>query len=184
MNNGQSTRAGMPIRATRLHRFLVVVALTTSATALANLLFPRLIRHNFARIKGNATLKAALHRYNAARLKTAGTTRSDFAVLTHTGRRSGRTYQTPLGAHTFGDGVILPLAYGSQTDWYRNVLAAGKCTLARDGRTYALERPGIISGPEVMRAWPITAQIMLRAVGIHEFLWLHETTDQAVRAWR
>jgi hypothetical protein len=44
----------------------------------------------------------------------------------------------------------------------------------REGRTYALERPEIIAGPEVMRAWPITAQIMLRAGGIHEFLWLHE----------
>jgi hypothetical protein len=58
-------------------------------------------------------------------------------------------------------------------------MAAGKCTLTWEGRTYALERPEIISGPEVMRAWPITAQIMLRAGGIHEFLWLHETTDQA-----
>jgi deazaflavin-dependent oxidoreductase (nitroreductase family) len=74
-------------------------------------------------------LKAALYRSNAARLRTAETARSDFAVLTHIGRRSGRTYQTPLGAHTFGDGVILPLAYGSQTDWYRNVMAAEECTL-------------------------------------------------------
>jgi deazaflavin-dependent oxidoreductase (nitroreductase family) len=170
----------MPIRASWRQRFFVVIAMTAGGTALVNLLFPRLIRHNFDRIRGNATLSAALHRFNAVRLKTAGTTRSDFAILTHAGRRSGRTYQTPLGAHTFGDGVILPLAYGSQTDWYRNVLAAGKCTLAWEGRTYALERPEIISGPEVMRSWPITAQIMMRAGGIHDFLWLHETTDQAV----
>jgi hypothetical protein len=41
MKHGQSTRAAMPIPATRLRRFLAVVVLTTGGTALVNLLsFP------------------------------------------------------------------------------------------------------------------------------------------------
>ena len=47
------------------------------------------------------------------------------AQLTHTGRRSGRTYVTPVGARRAGDLVLIPLTFGNQSDWSRNVLAAG-----------------------------------------------------------
>jgi len=33
-------------------------------------------------------------------------------LLTHVGRRSGRTYQTPLGAYRLGDGFVFALFYG------------------------------------------------------------------------
>ncbi len=105
--------------------------------------------------------------------KSAGTQRSPFALLTHVGRRSGRTYQTSLGACSYGDGFLLPLGYGPQTDWYQNVMAAGSCELAWKGRTYQLDRPEPISGPKVLRAWPLRQRITLQAAGIHDFLYLH-----------
>ena len=92
--------------------------------------------------------------YNGTRLKRAGSEHSATAILTHVGRRSGRAYETPLGAAGYGDGFVLSLAYGPGTDWCRNVMAAGRGTLAWKGQTYELERPEIISGPQVLRAWP------------------------------
>jgi hypothetical protein len=141
-----------------LHRnvraVFVEVVLIISSAALTNLLVPRLIRRNMDRIKKNAAIMAALQRSNAIRLKGAGSPRSATAIPTHIGRRSGGTYRTPLGAHSYGDGFILPLAYGIQTDWCRNVMVAGTCTLAWKALTYTLERPDIISRPEVIQEWP------------------------------
>jgi deazaflavin-dependent oxidoreductase (nitroreductase family) len=58
------------------------------------------------------------------------------ARLTHTGRRSGRTYLTPVGARRAGDMVLIPLTFGNQSDWSRNVLAAGHCSLRLAGARY------------------------------------------------
>lgn len=118
-------------------------------------------------------------RYTDFRCKRAGRQHSVTAVLTHVGRRSGRTYRTPLGAQPYGDGFVVSLPYGSQTDWCRNVIAAGECTLAWRGRTFQLVRPEIISGPQVFQALPVLPRIMLRGGGIHDFLWLHKKEANA-----
>ena len=113
-------------------------------------------------------------RYNDITRKSAGSQRSPFALLIHVGRRSGRTYTTALGACAYGDGFILPLGYGTQTDWCRNVMAAGTGELAWKGRTYQLDRPELVSGPQVMRAWSLRQRTTLQLAGIHDFLWLHQ----------
>ncbi len=44
-------------------------------------------------------------------------------VITHTGRKSGAVYRTPLN-YTIVDGEIYCMAgFGRQADWYRNILA-------------------------------------------------------------
>jgi deazaflavin-dependent oxidoreductase (nitroreductase family) len=48
-----------------------------------------------------------------------------FAILHQRGRRSGRTYDTPMNVFRFGDACVFALTYGSHVDWVRNVLAAG-----------------------------------------------------------
>jgi len=73
------------------------------------------------RVRHSNTMMSVLRWYNGTRLKRAGSERSATAILTHVGRRSGRTYETPLGAWAYGDGFVLSLAYGSGTDWCRNV---------------------------------------------------------------
>ena len=114
--------------------------------------------------------------------KISGTPRSSWGLLTHVGRRSGRTYETSLGTCTYGDGFLLPLGYGPRTDWYRSLMAAGRCTLAWKGRTYQLEGPELISGPGAMRAWPIRDRILLQLAGMHDFVWLHQSTEQAMES--
>jgi deazaflavin-dependent oxidoreductase (nitroreductase family) len=162
----------------RLFRMLGVVLLALGAAVVAFFSLPRLARDHMDRVRLSATMMGVLRWYNGTRLKRAGTERSATAILTHVGRRSGRTYETPLGAAAYGDGLVVSLAYGPGTDWCRNVMAAGTGTLAWKGQTYELERPEIISGPQVLQAWPAWERIALRAAGIEDFLWLHRKKEQ------
>ncbi|WP_156763008.1 nitroreductase family deazaflavin-dependent oxidoreductase [Mycobacterium sp. E787] len=136
---------------------------------------PRIIRRNRGILFNRGWFRTFLTTYNGMTRKISGTKRSSWGLLTHVGRRSGRVYQTSLGTAAYGDGFLLPLGYGRQTDWYRNLMSAGIGTLAWKGRTYALERPELISGPEAMRAWPLVSRMLLRLSGIHEFVWLHHS---------
>src|SRR5262249_55894838 len=52
-----------------------------------------------------------------------------FGVIVHRGRRSGHCYQTPVNVFSAGDGYVIALTYGPDTDWVKNVLAAGGCEL-------------------------------------------------------
>ena len=97
----------------------------------------------------------------------------NLSALRHIGRRSGRTYVTPLSAYPLGDGFVLAVAY-PHVDWRENVLAAGKCSLTWNGTEYALERPEVIPRAEAMKAYPWWVKPFLRgAAGQNDFLWLH-----------
>ncbi|WP_099022422.1 nitroreductase/quinone reductase family protein [Mycolicibacterium palauense] len=66
------------------------------------------------------------------------------SMLRHTGRRSGRSYSTPVVADVVADGIIVPLPYGTGVDWLRNVLADGQATITTHGRTYQVSDPEVI----------------------------------------
>lgn len=163
----------------------VPIVLALGAVVLAWLVaLPRIFRRHRDMLMGLGPFKAFLTRYNAMTRNISGTERSAWGLVTHEGRRSGHTYQTSLGTHPFGDGFLLPLGYGPHTDWYRNIMAAGGCTLTWKGRTYQLERPELLSGPDVMRAWPTRERILLRLAGMRDFVWLHQSKDAAVEPKR
>jgi deazaflavin-dependent oxidoreductase (nitroreductase family) len=67
-----------------------------------------------------------------------------WAVLLHRGRRSGRTYRTPVLAFRQGDTLIVALLYGEESDWLRNLQAAGGGQVVRIGRTFELGRPRVV----------------------------------------
>jgi hypothetical protein len=79
------------------------------------------------------------------------------SALHHVGRRSGRTYMTPLSAYPLGDGFVLAVAY-PKVDWCDNVLTAGKCTLTWNGKGYALQRPELIGRREAMKGLSAAGQ--------------------------
>jgi deazaflavin-dependent oxidoreductase (nitroreductase family) len=60
-------------------------------------------------------------------------------VLRHRGRRSGRLYATPVEAigedRERGEIVISPMR-GTESDWYRNVVAGGLIEVRLRGRSY------------------------------------------------
>ncbi len=80
-----------------------------------------------------------------------------FGVIVHRGRRSGRSYRTPVNVFSRPGGFVVALTYGPDTDWVRNVLAAGGCSLETRGRRWRLTRPRLIrdearrSVPSVLR---------------------------------
>ena len=66
-------------------------------------------------------------------------------VLVHVGRTSGTTHHTPLDAHPVEGGFIFIAAYGSDSDWVRNVMAAGSASVTTGGETFELAAPRLIS---------------------------------------
>jgi deazaflavin-dependent oxidoreductase (nitroreductase family) len=96
------------------------------------------------------------------------------ARLTHTGRRSGRTYVTPVSARRAGEVALIPLTFGSQSDWSRNVLAAGRCSLRLEGVDYDATAPTLLSleeaDPHIRTVFGRLERASLRLLGIGQFL--------------
>ena len=66
-----------------------------------------------------------------------------WVIIVHRGRRSGRTYRTPVNAYRRGNTLAAVILYGEQSDWVRNVLAGGG-QVVRGGRTYELLNPRVV----------------------------------------
>jgi deazaflavin-dependent oxidoreductase (nitroreductase family) len=92
-----------------------------------------------------------------------------FGIVTHAGRRSGRRYQTPVNVFPAGDGYLLALTYGPDSDWVKNVLAAGGCELVTRGRTVRLVSPQLVHDENRRGIRPVEGQV-LRLIGVADFL--------------
>lgn len=93
-----------------------------------------------------------------------------WAVVVHHGRKSGREFRTPLWAFRRGDEFVIALTYGSESDWVRNVLAAGGCELESRGRRYRLAEPRVYRDEEA-GDMPAPIRFMLsRVIKAPEFL--------------
>lgn len=81
---------------------------------------------------------------NPQQMKSAGTPGAYAAIIRHTGRTSGRQYETPVGAVATVDGFVIGLPYGTQADWLQNVLASGSATIVHEGETHEVDRPEVL----------------------------------------
>src|SRR5262249_3565293 len=87
----------------------------------------------------------------------------------HVGRRSGRTYETPVILAEVAEGFIAELTYGENVNWYRNVVAAGGCVVVHGRREYrvsSVEPCGAEAGRD---AYPTPFRLILKAAGREEF---------------
>lgn len=109
---------------------------------------------------------------NPRQVKEAGRPGAHASIITHVGRSSGRSYQTPVVAVPADDGYAVALPYGPSADWVRNVLAAGAASLDHEGRTIPVDRPRITSGAEANPWFPRKEQRMHRVYGVDDFLLL------------
>jgi hypothetical protein len=73
-----------------------------------------------------------------------------WALVQHTGRRSGRALEVPVAVTATPRGLLVNLPYGPGTNWVRNVLAAGGCTVVWRGRELPCDRPELL-GPAQAR---------------------------------
>jgi len=92
-----------------------------------------------------------------------------FGILTHVGRRSGKVYRTPVNVFRASDGFIIALTYSSQSEWVKNVLAAGGCELKTRRRKYQLSAPNVVRDP-TRRQFPLPVRVVLRIVGADEYM--------------
>ena len=92
-----------------------------------------------------------------------------FGILTHVGRKSGRVYRTPVNVFRVPEGFLIALTYGRESEWVRNVIAAGGCKLETRGVQYELSSPNVVRDP-TRRRFPIPVPIVLRIVGADEYI--------------
>jgi len=92
-----------------------------------------------------------------------------FGVIEHAGRRSGRTFRTPVNVFPTADGYVFALTYGSRTDWVRNIQAAGSATLRTRGRTIVLTDPQLYVDRRYVGIRP-PERWVLPLLGADEFL--------------
>ena len=96
------------------------------------------------------------------------------AQIRHTGRRSGRSYVTPASARRSGDVIVIPLTFGNQSDWSRNVRAAGGCSIRLEGRDYDATQPELLSvadaQPLVRSVFSPMERAAFRMLGIRQVM--------------
>ena len=92
-----------------------------------------------------------------------------FGVVIHRGRRSGRLYQTPVNVFAAVDSYVFALTYGPDTDWVKNVRAAGGCELRTRGRAIQLTSPRLYHDQSRQGIRPLERQV-LRMIGVADFL--------------
>jgi deazaflavin-dependent oxidoreductase (nitroreductase family) len=90
-------------------------------------------------------------------------------VVTHVGRRSGRTYRTPVNVFARDGSFIFALTHGRDAQWVKNVLVAGGC--ATRGQRHRLTHPEVFRDERQRPAAPI-ARPILRMLGTNDFMHL------------
>jgi deazaflavin-dependent oxidoreductase (nitroreductase family) len=94
-----------------------------------------------------------------------------FAVVLHVGRRSGRAFRTPVNMFRAGDRYVIALTYGSDSQWVRNVLAAGEVDVETRGQRLHLVEPEIVHDVRRSRV-PAAVRPVLGIVNVSDFMLL------------
>jgi len=95
-----------------------------------------------------------------------------FAVVVHGGRRSGRTYATPVAARRVREGFVISLSFGAQVDWYRNLVTAGGGIVRWRGRELSVSAPEAIDPAVGLEAFHPIQRFFLRLGRIDSFVHL------------
>jgi len=95
-----------------------------------------------------------------------------FAIVRHVGRTSGRAYRTPVNVFHKGSEYLFALTYGPDSDWVRNVEAAGQCEIETRGRIVRLAGPRRFTDP-ARDSVPAPVRAVLRIIDVDEFLSMH-----------
>ena len=79
----------------------------------------------------------------------AGGEHSEIGPLEHVGRRSGIVRLTPVHPEPTATGFRFVVPLGSQSEWAKNVLAAGRCRIGLHEQVYELAAPRFVSPAEL-----------------------------------
>jgi deazaflavin-dependent oxidoreductase (nitroreductase family) len=117
--------------------------------------------------------------FNRVTTRVARSGHGPFSLIRHTGRKTGKSYETPVILARYGTDFIAELTYGPEVAWYRNVLAAGRCTVVFKGVEYEIDRVEPYDTEMGRSAFGYPASLLLRVMRRHEFRRLHTLEQTA-----
>lgn len=121
------------------------------------------------------------HTLNKLTSRAARTPGGPFTLVRHVGRKSGKTFETPIIVAPVPGGFVCELTYGDDVNWFRNIVAAGGCVLVVDGVEHeivAVEPYGTDAG---LRAFGGARALVLRLLRRHDFRLLRTGGDDRGR---
>jgi deazaflavin-dependent oxidoreductase (nitroreductase family) len=86
-----------------------------------------------------------------------------FSLIRHVGRRSGRTYETPVVLGRVPEGFVAELTFGASVNWLRNIEAAGGCVVVCGGEEYRVEGIEALDAAAGRAAFPTFRRALLTA---------------------
>lgn len=96
-----------------------------------------------------------------------------WVLLRHRGRKSGKEYAVPLAVIATDTTFVIGLPWGRDTDWVRNVRAAGRCTIRWKGLDYECTHPTFVDKSVALQAaHGLTRRLLGRLDFPHGFIQL------------
>jgi deazaflavin-dependent oxidoreductase (nitroreductase family) len=103
------------------------------------------------------------------------------AVVHHVGRKSGKRYRTPVVAFPSAEGFTIPMTYGRDVDWGRNLIASRGGEVQQMGRHFAVRNPRIVDFEKAASHLPAAVRPALRLASFPGYVLL-DTGERARRS--
>ncbi|MDY6999396.1 MAG: nitroreductase family deazaflavin-dependent oxidoreductase [Actinomycetota bacterium] len=87
------------------------------------------------------------------------------SLIKHRGRTSGRSYETVVTAYRRGDQLAVVLGHG-QTDWAKNILAAGEADVRLFRDEVHIVNPRIVPNGDDVAALPAIARRQAKNIAV------------------
>ncbi|THG35452.1 nitroreductase family deazaflavin-dependent oxidoreductase [Glaciibacter flavus] len=120
-------------------------------------------------------LQVLQHTLNPVTLRLAHWGHGPFSLIRHVGRKSGRTYETPVILARVPEGFVAELTYGPEVSWYRNIIAAGGCTVVFGGVDHHIVAVEPYATDDGLRAFGTVKGAVLRLLHRRDFRLLRES---------
>lgn len=118
------------------------------------------------------------HTLNPLTTRLARSGHGPFSLIRHVGRRSGRTYETPVILARTRDGFVAELTYGPDVNWYRNIVASGGCVVVDRSGSHVVDRIETCDPETGLRAYGYPQALVLRLLRRREFRLLHVASSR------
>ncbi|WP_040779564.1 nitroreductase family deazaflavin-dependent oxidoreductase [Nocardia pneumoniae] len=92
-----------------------------------------------------------------------------FGIVLHKGRKSGRSYRTPVMVFDQDGAYRIALTYGRNVDWVKNICAAGGFALETRGRVVELTDPVVRHDRSASWA-PLGVRQVLKAISAEYYV--------------
>lgn len=108
-------------------------------------------------------------------------------VLTHSGRKSGRVYRTPVNYAEINGDIYCTAGFGSVSDWYRNALVQPQVELWLPGGRWSAVAEDVSSRPDrlvLLREVLVASGFAARAAGVNPRTMSDSELAEATDAYR